>query len=69
MLASQIYKLHGFIPNQYKIYYFMDSYCLNTNVMHYLNMEVVCMTLCLNNTNKHITSMYKQYEHAYDIRV
>jgi hypothetical protein len=23
--------------------YFISSYCLNINVMHYLNMEVACM--------------------------
>jgi len=44
MPTSQIYRLHGFIPNQCKIYYFMGSYCLHTNVMHYVNMKVICVT-------------------------
>jgi len=59
-IPSQMYKLHGFVPNLCEIYYFMGSYHLHTNVMHYLNTEVVCMTfvckiqintqhLCLNN--------------------
>jgi hypothetical protein len=58
---SQIYKLHGFIPNLCKIYYFIGSYCLNMNVVHYLNTKVMCMTfvttwieiqhLCLNNVH------------------
>jgi hypothetical protein len=39
--SSQIYKLHGFVPNLCEICYFMGSYCL---LMHYLNMEGVCMT-------------------------
>jgi hypothetical protein len=42
--TSQIYKLHGFIPNPCEIYYFMGLYHLHTNVMHYLSMEVVCTT-------------------------
>jgi hypothetical protein len=42
--TSQIYKLHGFVPNLCEICYFMGSYRLHINVMHYLNMEVVCMT-------------------------
>jgi hypothetical protein len=41
---SQIYKLHGFIPNPCENCYFMGSYSLNMNVMHYLNMEVMCTT-------------------------
>jgi hypothetical protein len=40
--SSQIYKLHGFIPNMCKIYYFISSYWLNTNVVHYLNTEDMC---------------------------
>jgi hypothetical protein len=40
------------------------------NVVHYLNMEVVCMTfMCTNNTNRHTTSMITQYEYAYNIHV
>ncbi len=35
--SSQIYKLHGFIPNLCEICYFMGVYPLNMNVMHYLN--------------------------------
>ncbi len=42
--SSQIYRLHGFIPNSCKICYFMGLYCLNTNVMHDSNMEIMCMT-------------------------
>jgi hypothetical protein len=41
--TSQIYRLHGFISNPCEICYFIGSYCLNMNVMHYLNMEVMCM--------------------------
>jgi len=43
-IKSQIYKLHGFVPNPCKIYYFIGSYCLNMNVVHYLNTKVMCMT-------------------------
>jgi len=43
-LTSQIYMLHGFIPNPCEICYFMGSYCLNMNVMHCLNTKVMCMT-------------------------
>jgi hypothetical protein len=39
-----MYRFHGFISNSCKIYYFIGLYCLNTNVMHYFNTEVVCMT-------------------------
>jgi hypothetical protein len=35
---------HEFVPNLCKVYYFISSYCLNTNVMHYLSMEVMCTT-------------------------
>jgi hypothetical protein len=42
MYTSQIYKLYGFVPNSCKIYYFISLYWLNMNVMHYLNMKVVC---------------------------
>jgi hypothetical protein len=42
--TSQIYMLHGFIPNPCEIYYFMGSYYLNMVVVHYLNMEVVMCT-------------------------
>jgi len=48
--TSQIYKLHGFISNLCEIYYFIGAYCLNTNVMDYLNMKVMCMIF-----------MYKQH--------
>jgi hypothetical protein len=44
MYSSQIYKLHKFIPNLCEICYFIGSYCLNMNVMHYLNTKVMCMT-------------------------
>ncbi len=44
MYTSQIYKLDGFVPNLCEICYFMGSYHLNTNVMHYSNTEVVCTT-------------------------
>ncbi len=59
-MASQIYKLHGFVPNPCKIYYFMGSYCLHTNVIHYLNIKVVCMTFMCKNTNKHTIFVSKQ---------
>jgi len=49
--TSQIYRLHGFVLNPCKIYSFTGSYHLHTNVMHYLNTKVVCMTF-----------MCKQYE-------
>jgi len=55
---SQIYRLHGFISNPCKIYYFMGSYYLHTNVIHYLNTKVSSTTF-----------VSKQYEHAYDICV
>jgi hypothetical protein len=42
--TSQIYTLPGFVPNPREMYYFMGLYCLHTNVIHYLNMEVVYMT-------------------------
>jgi hypothetical protein len=42
--TSQMYKIHGSIPNMCEIYYFMALYNLNMNVMHYLNMEVLCIT-------------------------
>ncbi len=41
--TSQIYKVHGFIPNSCEIYYFIGLYWLNMNVVHYLNMKVECM--------------------------
>jgi hypothetical protein len=43
--SSQIYRLHGFVPNLCEICYFIGLYNLNMNVMHYLNTKVVCMTL------------------------
>jgi len=43
--ASQIYRLCGFIPNLCVICYFIGSYCLNMNVVHYLNTEVVATPL------------------------
>jgi hypothetical protein len=43
-LSSHIYKLHGFVPNLCEIYYFIGSFCLNMNVMHYLNVTVMCTT-------------------------
>jgi hypothetical protein len=42
--TSQIYRLHGFIPNLCEINYFMGLYNLNMNVMHYLNAEVMWTT-------------------------
>ncbi len=42
--TSQIYRLHGFIPNLCEINYFMGLYNLNTNVMHDLNTKVMWMT-------------------------
>jgi hypothetical protein len=50
-LTSQVYRLHEFVSNPCEIYYFMGSYHLHTNVMHYLNTKFVCMTF-----------MCKQYE-------
>jgi hypothetical protein len=41
--TSQIYKLHGFVLNLCENCYFISSYCLNMNVVHYLNMKVVCI--------------------------
>jgi len=43
-LTSQIYMLHGFVPNTCEICYFMGSYCINMNVMHCLNTKVMCTT-------------------------
>jgi hypothetical protein len=43
-LTSQTYKLHRFVPNLCKIYYFIGLYCLHTNDMHYLNTKVTCTT-------------------------
>jgi hypothetical protein len=40
--SSEIYKLHGFVPDPCEIYYFIGSYWLNMNVMHYLNTKVMC---------------------------
>jgi hypothetical protein len=57
-------KFHGFVLNLCEIYYFMDLYCLNMNVVHYLNTKIMCMIfmgeltqiniqhLYLNDTNK-----------------
>ncbi len=42
--TSKFYKFHGFIPNMCKVCYFMGLYCLHANLMHYLNIEVMCMT-------------------------
>jgi hypothetical protein len=42
--ASQIYMLHGFVPNPCEICYFMGLYHLHMNAMHYLNKKVMCMT-------------------------
>jgi hypothetical protein len=58
IITSQNYRLHGFVTNLCEIYYFRGSYHLHTNVMHYLNMEVVCLTF-----------VCKQYKYAYDIHV
>jgi hypothetical protein len=52
--------------------YFIGLQCVNTNVVHYLDMEVMCMIfiykqhekiqyLCPNKTNKHMTFVFKQY--------
>jgi len=60
--ASQIYKLHGFVPNPCEICYFVGSYWLNTNVVHYLNMKVECTISFVNNTNKQTTSVFKGYK-------
>jgi hypothetical protein len=72
-LTSQIYKLHGFIPNLCEIYCFMGLCHLHTNVMHYLNTKIMCTTFvckkiltntqhsCLNNMNMHMTFMSKQW--------
>jgi hypothetical protein len=49
--TSQIYKLHGFVSNPCEICYFMGSYHLNMNVMHYLNTKDECTIF-----------MCKQYE-------
>jgi len=49
--SSQIYRFHRFVSNLCKICYFMGSYHLHMNVMHYLNMKVMCRTF-----------VYKQYE-------
>jgi hypothetical protein len=38
-----MYRFNGFVSNSSEICYFIDLYCLNTNVMHYLNKEVVCI--------------------------
>jgi hypothetical protein len=43
LLMSQIYKLYDIVSNLGEICYFIGLYCLNMNVVHYLNMEVVCM--------------------------
>jgi hypothetical protein len=56
--TSQIYKLHKFIPNLWKICYFIGLYCLHTNVMHYLNTKVMCMTFG-----------YKQHKQTYNTHV
>jgi hypothetical protein len=40
--SSKIYKLHGIIPNPCEICYFIGSYWLNMNVVHYLNTKVMC---------------------------
>jgi hypothetical protein len=58
--ASQIYKFHGFIPNLCKIYYFICSYCLNTNGAHYL--KSCARLLCVNNMNRHTTFVSILYE-------
>jgi hypothetical protein len=48
--ASQIYRLHGFVPIPCKICYFIGLYYLNTNVMHFLNTKVMHMIfLCKQN--------------------
>ncbi len=44
LCTSQICMLHEFVPNPCKIYYFISSYCLNTNVMHCLNTKVASTT-------------------------
>ncbi len=56
--ASQIYRLHGFIPNPCIICYFIGSYCLNMNVVHYLDTEVMCTSFGS-----------KQHEYTYNIYV
>jgi hypothetical protein len=67
---SQIHKLHGFVQNPCKFYHFISSYCLNMNVMHYLNTKIVCTTFCVNkidiqhlylyNMNRHMIFVFKQ---------
>jgi hypothetical protein len=41
IITSQIYWLYKFIPNSWEICYFIGSYHLHMNVMHYLNMKVM----------------------------
>jgi hypothetical protein len=59
IITSQNYRLHGFVPNSCEICYFMGSYHLHMNVMHYLNMEVVCTTFMCNSTNMHMPFLFK----------
>ncbi len=56
--TSQIYRFHGFISNSCEICYFISLCYLNTNVMHYLNLKIVCTIF-----------MCKQHEHTYNIHV
>jgi hypothetical protein len=58
LCTSQIYMLHEFVPNPCKIYYLIGSYCLNTNVIHYLNTKIVCTTF-----------VCKQHEYTYTIQI
>jgi hypothetical protein len=58
IITSQIYRLHGLVPNPCEICYFIGLYYLNMNVVHYLNSEVVCTIF-----------MCKQNEKTYNICV
>ncbi len=42
IITSQIYKLHVVVPYLCEICYLIGLYYLNMNVVHYLNLEVVC---------------------------
>jgi hypothetical protein len=43
-LVSKLQQIVVFQKVHHKFIGFMGSYHLNTNIMHYLKMEVVCMT-------------------------
>ncbi len=56
--SQQIYKFHGFISNLCEIFYFIYLYCLNKNVVHYVNTKIMCTTF-----------MRKQHDYIYNICV